>query len=89
MPACCPLLLSLVVPHPPLAAAAQPRPPGCRLQLERIATGGILFVALLAGVFVYYAVASGFPAVASGELPLFRPALAAHLPEAVAVLSFA
>ncbi|KAL4422426.1 hypothetical protein ABPG75_008623 [Micractinium tetrahymenae] len=58
-------------------------------ELERIATGGILFVALLAGVFIYYAAATGFPAIASGELPLFRPALAANLPEAVGVLSFA
>lgn len=58
-------------------------------QLERIATAGILFVVLLAVIFVYSAAATGFPAIASGELPLFRPALAAHVPEAVAVLSFA
>jgi hypothetical protein len=50
---------------------------------------GALFVLALAAIFIHYAVAEGLPAIASGELPLLRPAVAAGLPEAVAVLSFA
>ena len=53
--------------------------------------GGVGLVAVLVGVVVWAAAAAGFPAIASGELPLVRvPAAAARqLPEAVAVLSFA
>lgn len=79
----------------PLRRWAPPPPPGCcplpaaLLQLEKAATVGAAFVVVLAGVFIHYAVAEGLPAIASGELPIFKPAVAANLPEAVGVLSFA
>ena len=50
---------------------------------------GVAFMAAMTAVFVYYALAEGLPAIASGELPLWRPALAKEIPEAVGVLSFA
>ena len=59
------------------------------LQLEQAATVGVGFVLFLAFIIVREAVAAGLPAIASGELPLLRPAVAGNLPEAVAVLSFA
>lgn len=40
-------------------------------------------------MIVYYSVADGLPAIRSGELPLWRPAVAANVPEAIGVLSFA
>lgn len=53
--------------------------------------GGVGLVAVLIGVVVWAAASAGFPAIASGELPLVRVPAAAvrQLPEAVAVLSFA
>lgn len=59
------------------------------LQLEYAAMAGVGLVFVLAGVIVSAAVSAGFPAIASGELPLFEVKLNADLPEAVAVLSFA
>lgn len=50
---------------------------------------GVGLVFVLAGVIVHSAVSTGFPAIASGELPLFEVTLNADLPEAVAVLSYA
>lgn len=58
-------------------------------QLERLGASGFLFVVLLAAVITRYSLADGLPALASGELPLWRPALPSGLPEAVGVLSFA
>jgi len=50
---------------------------------------GVAFVAFLAAVFIHYSLAAGLPAIASGELPLLRPAVPAALPEAFGILSFA
>lgn len=44
---------------------------------------------LLAAVMIKDSVAEGLPALASGELPVWRPALPSGVPEAVGVLSFA
>lgn len=54
-----------------------------------MASAGFLFVLALAAIFAHYSLAEGLPALASGELPLWRPAVAAAVPEAVGVLSFA
>ena len=58
-------------------------------QLEKVASSGLLFVVVVAAMIVYYSVADGLPAIRSGELPIWRPALAANVPEAIGVLSFA
>ena len=81
-------------PTLPLArrpAALPPRLPRPRRapQLERAGASGFLFVLLLAAVIARYSLAEGLPALASGELPLWRPALPSGAPEAVGVLSFA
>lgn len=58
-------------------------------QLEKAATAGLALVLVLAIVVARAALSAGFPALKSGELPLFSVATKADLPEAVAVLSFA
>lgn len=44
---------------------------------------------LPAGILAYQAVARGFPAVASGDLPVWSLKVDRHLPEAFAVIGFA
>lgn len=58
-------------------------------QLERVATLGVVLVAALSGVLGYQAIAHGFPAIKSGELPLLHIQVDRHLPEAFAVLGYA
>ena len=65
------------------------RAPASSLQLERAATAGVGLVLFLAAAIVWQAVAAGMPAIASGELPLLRPAVTSNLPESLGVLSFA
>lgn len=64
-------------------------PPTAASQLEYAAMAGVGLVLLLAGVIVKSAADAGFPAIASGELPLVDISLNADLPEAVAIMSFA
>lgn len=80
-------MLTQAFTHPTPPAALYPTHSYC--QLEQVGASGFLFVLVLAGVIIYYSVVDGLPAIASGELPLWRPALPAELPEAVGVLSFA
>ncbi|PRW60760.1 amino acid transporter [Chlorella sorokiniana] len=58
-------------------------------ELEKVASTGLLFVVFVSAMIVYYSVADGLPAIRSGELPIWRPAVAANVPEAIGVLSFA
>ena len=57
--------------------------------LEAAAAGGVAVLVVLVASVVSSAVASGAPALASGEFPVWRPVSAAALPEAAAVLGFA
>eukprot|EP00199_Chlamydomonas_sp_CCMP681_P000359 CAMPEP_0119116390 /NCGR_PEP_ID=MMETSP1180-20130426/52256_1 /TAXON_ID=3052 ORGANISM="Chlamydomonas cf sp, Strain CCMP681" /NCGR_SAMPLE_ID=MMETSP1180 /ASSEMBLY_ACC=CAM_ASM_000741 /LENGTH=542 /DNA_ID=CAMNT_0007105527 /DNA_START=42 /DNA_END=1667 /DNA_ORIENTATION=+ len=60
-------------------------------QFERAATVGVVVVVVLMSLIISKAVSEGFPAIASGELPLwgFHKGGGAKLPEAFAVLGFA
>uniref|UniRef100_A0A7S0S1I6 Amino acid transporter transmembrane domain-containing protein n=1 Tax=Chlamydomonas leiostraca TaxID=1034604 RepID=A0A7S0S1I6_9CHLO len=60
-------------------------------QFERAATVGVVVVITLMTLVIAKAVLAGFPAVASGELPVWGLKKGAHemLPEAFAVLGFA
>lgn len=57
--------------------------------LEAAAAVGVAVVVALVASVLSSAVASGAPALASGEFPVWRPTSAAALPEAAAVLGFA
>ncbi len=58
-------------------------------KFEKAATVGVVVVVALSAIVIYKAVALGFPAIKSGELPLFDLKVDSNLPEAFAVLGFA
>ncbi|EFN59745.1 hypothetical protein CHLNCDRAFT_133361 [Chlorella variabilis] len=58
-------------------------------QLEAAATGALSCLAVMAAVVVTNAVRAGFPAIKSGELPLFEMRWTPETPEAVSVFSYA
>ncbi len=87
-----PACLGCITPHPPAHAPLcfpLPLSPSVCLQLEAAGTAGVGFVVVLTAIIVRQSLTAGLPAIQSGELPLFKPAVAKDLPEAVAVLSFA
>lgn len=58
-------------------------------QLERVATAGVVVVVALVFLVVSKAIATGFPAIVSGDFPLWFPKQeggARRLPEGLAVL---
>ena len=59
------------------------------LQLETAATCGVAMVVLMIALLAFKAWQAGFPAIASGEFPLWSLKIDEHLPEAFAVVGYA
>ncbi|KAK9809814.1 hypothetical protein WJX73_009477 [Symbiochloris irregularis] len=57
--------------------------------LELAGTAGVGVVAAIACIMVWDSWQAGFPAIASGDLPLWAPKASSDLPEAFSVLGFA
>jgi sodium-coupled neutral amino acid transporter 11 len=81
-----PMLLLIIFLVVPLSLCRRMR------SLERAALAGVFLVLMLAIVVVKSAVGAGFPAIASGELPVWstsKGGIDNQLPESAAILSFA
>lgn len=81
--ACC-LILPICIPQLLSAWTVLPD-----LQLEGAAAAGVVLVVGLIGLLGYEAFSQSFPAVHTGELPLWSLKVDKHLPEAFAVVGYA
>ncbi|GFH32367.1 Aa_trans domain-containing protein, partial [Haematococcus lacustris] len=77
------------VPCTPSASGA-PSGSSSSSEFEKAATVGVVVIVALMLLIASQAVQQGFPAITSGQVPIwFKPGSAAMLPEAFAVLGFA
>lgn len=57
--------------------------------LDRVAALGTVLVVILCGIVIYSCVSAGFPALKSGDFPIFSIKNSQHVPESIGILSFA
>lgn len=57
--------------------------------LELAGTAGLVVIVAVMGIIIYQSSSAGFPAVTSGDFPLWRVKVTRELPEAMSVMGFA